>query len=165
MQNIMGLSAGLWLAIIGAAIAAGFAGIGSAIGIGYAGRTAAGVLSEEPSLFSKLLILLGLPGTQGIYGFVIAFLILSKLGITAGNPAQISTALGLQYMAAGIPIGLAGWMSAIHQGKVCSAGIELVSKRPEDSGKAIVMGVFVEFYAVLGLLVSLFVVLNLPVKG
>ncbi len=64
---------GLYLAILGAAVAVGFAGAGSSIGIGNVGQSAAGVLSEEPKKFGNLLILVALPGTQGIYGFVIAF--------------------------------------------------------------------------------------------
>ena len=64
------------MAIAGAAIAALFAGMGSAKGTSIAGQAAAGVVTEDPGKFGQLLVLQLLPGTQGLYGFIIAFLIL-----------------------------------------------------------------------------------------
>ena len=74
------LSGGV-LACLGAAFAAGLAGIGSAVGVGIAGQAAAGVVSEDPNKFSKVLVLQVLPGTQGIYGLLIAFIIMVKIGL------------------------------------------------------------------------------------
>ena len=65
---------GIAFAVLGAVVSALVAGIGSAIGVGMAGQAAAGVVTEEPSLFSKVLILQLLPGTQGIYGLIVAFI-------------------------------------------------------------------------------------------
>ena len=56
---------GIFLAILGAAIATVLAGIGSAKGVGSAAQTAMGVLSEDSSMFGKMLVLTLLPGTQG----------------------------------------------------------------------------------------------------
>ena len=64
------MTLGLILAIIGAALAAILPGIGSAYGVQIGGQAAAGVTSEKPELFGKLLVLQALPGTQGIYGFL-----------------------------------------------------------------------------------------------
>lgn len=149
---------GLWIALAGIAAAVALSGMGSAIGIGLAAATAAGVMTEESKNFGKYLMLVGLPGTQGIYGFVIAFLWITKLGLHKGlaSVPKISTLTGLEIFFACLPVALAGWVSAIHQGKVCAAGVALTAKKPEEAGKALVMGVFVEFYAVLGLLISLF---------
>ena len=61
------------IAYLGAAMAAFMAGIGSAVGIGIAGRSATGVLSEKPERYGQLFLQVVLPGTQGFYGFVIAF--------------------------------------------------------------------------------------------
>ena len=66
-------SLGIVLALVGAVLAALLGGIGSAIGVGMTGQAAAGVVSENPPLFGKVLILQLLPGTQGIYGLLIAF--------------------------------------------------------------------------------------------
>ena len=73
------LSLGQIMAVVGAAMAAILAGIGSSIGIGYPARAAAGVLSEDPTRFGSLFLLVVLPGTQGFYGFVGAFMIIGKI--------------------------------------------------------------------------------------
>ena len=143
---------GTAIAIAGAAVAAIFAGIGSSIGIGYPGRAAAGVLAEDPNKFGSLFLLVVLPGTQGFYGFVAAFLILGKIG-------DVTTlAQGLQLFCAGLPIAFTGLMSGIHQGKVCAAGVNLVAKRADQGIKGVIYAAMVETYAVLGLLVSFFLI-------
>lgn len=154
---------GIALAILGAALATGLAGVGSALGISYASRTASGAMAEDPSKFGKFLLLIALPGTQGIYGFIIGFFILLKLNIigagTLANITDITTAQGWLYLFAGLPIAIGGLVSGMYQGKVCAAGISMLSKQPGESGKSLVMAVLVEFYAILGFLISLFIVL------
>jgi len=152
---------GMVYALVGAAAAVILSGIGSAIGIGYTASASAGVMTEDPRNFGRYLILVALPGTQGIYGFVAAFLVIMQLKLTsaadaAAIAASMTTAQGLQIMYACFPIAFAGLVSAIHQGKVCTAGVGLTAKQPSESGKALVFGVFVEFYAVLGLIITIF---------
>lgn len=154
-------SSGMVYALIGAAAAVILTGIGSAIGIGYTASASAGVMTEDPRNFGKYLILVALPGTQGIYGFVAAFLVIMQLGLTDPKKAAtviqgMTSAQGLQVLYACLPIAFAGLVSAIHQGKVCTAGVALTAKQPAESGKALVFGVFVEFYAVLGLIITIF---------
>jgi len=148
-STVWGLSGQSW-AFLGAAVAYGLAGIGSAIGIGIVGKVANGVLSEDPNKFGSLLLLTALPGTQGFYGFITAFMILF---VFFGKAA--SAMAGFQMFAASLPIAIAGFLSAIYQGMVCAAGAGMIAKRPEEVGKAIVLGVFVETYAVLGLIASI----------
>ena len=148
---------GLTYGILGAAAAAILAGIGSAIGIGYAARVANGVLAEDPDKFGALFILVVLPGTQGFYGFLGAFLIILKLGLLGGGlPDTLTMWGGLQLLFASLPVAFAGLLSAIHQGKVCASGVEMAAKRPTESTKAVVYGAMVETYAVLGLLITIF---------
>jgi len=143
---------GIAMTILGAALAAGLAGIGSAIGIGYPGRAATGVLAEDPSKFGSLFLLVVLPGTQGFYGFVAAFLIIGKI-------SQVTTFMqGLQFLFAAMPIAIVGLISAIHQGKVGAAGVSLVAKRPKEVIKGVILAAMVETYAVLGLLISFFLI-------
>lgn len=149
---------GNFLAILGASIAA-LAGCGSAIGIGYAGSAASGVLAEDPKKFGATLILQALPGTQGIYGLLIAFIILNKVGFLSGSMAALTAVQGGYFFAASLPIGIVGIVSAIHQGKVCASGIMLISKKPEQIAKAMVYAAMVETYAVLALLIS-FLIIN-----
>lgn len=160
MNNLVELmgNSGLYLAFLGSAIAAGLAGCGSAIGVGIAGMSASGVVTEDPSKFGKTLLLQALPGTQGIYGLLIAFLIWTKVGVF-GTIAQVPVEQGLMLMFAGIPVGLVGLISAIYQGKAAAAGCGIVAKRPEEFAKGMVYAAMVETYAVLSLLAS-FLMLN-----
>ena len=144
------------LAFMGAAFAMVFAGIGSAMGIGYTGQAASGVLAEDPDKFGVMLILVSLPGTQGFYGFVAAFLIILEVGLLAEEMVPVTTAQGLQILGASLPIAFTGLLSGIHQGKVCSAGIGVAEKKPEHAMKAVIYGAFVETYAVLGLVITIF---------
>lgn len=147
------MSIGQALAILGAAIAA-CAGVGSALGVGVAGEAAAGVVAEDPNKFGQTLVLQALPGTQGIYGLLVAFLILSKIGLLGGSIADVSTYSGLALLAAGIPIGVVGTWSGWTQGKAAAAGIQLIAKRPSELAKGMIYAAMVETYAVLALLVS-----------
>jgi len=154
---------GMTLALIGAGLAALLAGIGSAIGIGIAGRSATGVLSEKPERYGQMFIMVVLPGTQGFYGFLAAFLVMLNLKFFGGageSVSELSTTVGLQVLIACLPIAFAGLVSAIFQGKVCSGGILMAAKKPEMAFKAgVVYAVMVEVYAVLGLLVTMFMLL------
>ncbi len=146
------------IAIIGAAVAAIFSGMGSAKGVGIVGQASAGLLTEDPSKFGKALLLQALPGTQGIYGLITAFLIIMKIGLF-GTPADLTVAQGGYFLMASLPIAVVGYFSAIHQAKVAAAGINLIAKRPDEVGKAITASALVETYAIFALLVSLLPIL------
>lgn len=148
------MSMGTVWALLGAALSALMAGAGSAIGVGRAGQAAAGVVTEDPSLFSKVLILQLLPGTQGIYGLLIAFITLTNIGIMGGS-ADMSLEKGLLYFAACLPMAIVGLISAIQQANAAVAGIGLVAKKPDQFGKAMIFPAMVETYAILALLVSI----------
>jgi V/A-type H+-transporting ATPase subunit K len=154
---------GITLAMLGAAFAAFMAGAGSAKGVGIAGEAAAGVVTEDPNKFGQTLLLQALPGTQGIYGLLTAFLILGRVGVVGGvEPADLSLVEGLMYFAAAMPIGIAGYVSAIAQGKAAAAGIGIVAKRPEELAKGITFAAMVETYAVLALLASVLMIYGIP---
>lgn len=156
-------SLGLALAVLGAVVAALFAGIGSAKGVGLVGEAASGVVSVDPSKFSKVLILQLLPGTQGLYGLLTAVLLLSRIGVLGGTPAALSVNQGLMFLASGMPIGIVGLFSGIAQGKAAAAGVGIVAKKPEQSSKGVIMAAMVETYAILALLVSILIVYNIAV--
>ena len=142
------------IAIIGAALAAILSGIGSAKGVGIVGKSASGMLSEDPSKFGQAMVLQALPGTQGIYGLVTAFLILWKAGFLGGS-VSLTVAQGSFYLMVSLPIAVVGLVSAIIQGKVAAAGVNLVSKRPGELVKAITSAALVETYAIFALLISI----------
>lgn len=155
------ISLGLTLAVLGAVLSALLAGIGSAIGVGTVGQGAAGLVSQDPSKFSKALILQLLPGTQGLYGLLIAVLLLSKIGILGSGAADLSTMQGFSYLLACLPMAFGGLLSAIYQGRCAAAGIGVIAKKPEESGKAIIMAAMVETYAILSLLISILIIYNI----
>ena len=156
---------GLVLALLGAALAALMAGIGSAIGVGMAGEAAAGVVTEDPQKFGKVLILQLLPGTQGIYGLLIAFITLSQIGLLGGGGVDVSLAQGLLYFVACLPMAFVGLWSAQRQAKAAVAGISLVAKKPDQMGKAIIFAAMVETYAILALLISILSIVSIPSLG
>ncbi len=131
------------LGILGLAICVGLCGIGSAIGLWFTGSAAAGVIADDGKKFSKVLILVVLPATQGIYGFVFAI-----IGMGA-----ISS--GAALLAAAMPLALTGLVSGIFQGKTAVSGIYAVAKNESLSGKLILFPAMVETYAILGLVVSI----------
>ena len=141
-MNIAG-ELGVVYGLLGAAIAVLFAGAGSALGVGIAGQAASGVVTEDPSKFAKVLIMQLLPGTQGLYGLLVGFITLSKIGILGGGGVEVSVQSGLMILAACLPIGIVGLISGIAQGK-----------KPEQFGKAMLFPAMVETYAILALLIS-----------
>lgn len=154
---------GLILAIIGAALASLLAGIGSAKGVGLVGEAAAGVVSVDPSKFSKVLVLELLPGTQGLYGLLISFIILTRTGLLNGSPADLSVAQGWAFLIGALPIGIVGLLSALAQGRTAAAGVGITAKKPEHNSKGIIMAAMVETYAILALLISVLIINNIAV--
>ena len=157
------LNSGLFLALIGAALAVILSGIGSAKGVGLVGEAGAGLLSEEPKMFSKVLILQILPGTQGLYGFIIALLTLYRVGLIGGTPVELGWTQGLTFFAACLPIAIAGYFSAIYQGRVAASAVSMIAKDSSQTAKGMTLSALVETYAVLALLVSILAVFNIAV--
>ena len=140
---------GMAFAVLGIAVAVLLSGIGSAKGLSIVGQAAAGLVSEEPEKFGKTLVLQLLPGTQGLYGFVIGLLVLFSLG------GEVSVAKGLYLLFACLPVGFVGLGSAISQGKTAAAGVGILAKNEEQSTKGIIYAVMVETYALLAFVISL----------
>ncbi len=161
MEAFISANLGIALAVLGAALAALMAGVGSARGVGLVGEAAAGVVSEDPGKFSKCLILQLLPGTQGLYGLLVAVLVMANIGFLNGSAETITTEVGLKYLFACLPMAIAGLFSAIAQGRAAAAGVGIVAKKPEHSGKAIIMAAMVETYAILALLISILMIVNI----
>lgn len=135
---------GYFFTALGGILAVALAGTGSAKGCGIAGEAATGVVTEEPEKFGKALILQLLPGTQGLYGFIIGFLTLLKI---AEGP---TLAQGFYLMAAGACVGLVELTSGIAQGRVSAAGMQILAKNPDQNTKGIIFAAIVETYAILG---------------
>jgi len=151
---------GMFFALLGASLATALAGIGSAKGVGGAAQAAMGVLSEDSSQFGKMLVLTLLPGTQGLYGFIVGFLILVSCGVLGGSAPTL--AQGLCFLGASLAIGLGGLFSGIAQGKAAVSGIAMSAKDSKNFSKGMVSVTLVEIYALLAYIVSLLVVIQIP---
>ena len=154
---------GLVFALLGSSLSIMLAGIGSALGVSIAGQVGAGVLTEDPNKFGQVLLLQALPGTQGIYGLLAGFWVLMKLGLLGGTPVEISTVQGLQIMLACLPVAIVGLISGIYQGKTSAASIGMIARRPEETGRAIILPAMVETYAVLALLATILLLNSIQV--
>ena len=149
---------GLALGLLGAALAAALACIGSAKGTGIAGEAGAGLVSEDPSKFGKAMIMQVIPGTQApvrLRHLVPG----SEPDLRCQRCRSADRCAGLQYFAACLPIALGGLISAIAQGKVAAASLNILAKKPDDWSKGMIFCITVEFYAILCLLAS-FLMLN-----
>ena len=161
MNELIQAYGGMALGLLGAALAVTLAGIGSAKGTGITGEAGAGLLCEDPSKFGKVMILQVIPGTQGIYGFVVGFLALMFMGLLDGSAVNLSIEQGFRYFTACLPIAFGGMISAIAQGRVAVSAINILAKKPDDWSKGMILCITVEFYAILSLLVSIFMLLFL----
>ena len=151
---------GVTLAVMGAIITIVFSGFGSACGINIAAAPAAGIMSENPDMFGKLLLMVVLPGTQGFYGFITGFLVLLKIGYILGDKIQpVTMNQGMQILIICTFQAFIELTSAIYQGKVAAHGVVMTGKKPEAAMKGVIMAVLVETYAVLGLLAGVLGVL------
>jgi len=154
---------GLALAIAGAAIVMAISGVGAAIGVALAGQAAGGVMTEDPEKFGVMIPLIGIPGTQGFYGFLVGFLVLNKLNLLGASIKIPTLNQGLQIFAICLLVSIVESVSAVWQGKVSVASIGLVAKRPQEAGKALVLPIFVEIYAILGLASAFLLLLGVKI--
>lgn len=149
---------GYWIALLGAALAVGLSCVGSAVGVGKAGQAAAGLAAEQPEKALKAMFLEALPGTQGLYGLAVAFLMLVKLGVFSGGldfaSVEFTTQAGWAYFMACLPMAIGGLTSGIFQGKVAASGVNLYARREECLISAMIYAGIVEMYAILSLVIS-----------
>lgn len=142
---------GYFFTAMGAAVAVFGAGMGSSLGCGMVGKAAAGIIAEEPEKFGKALILQLLPGTQGLYGFIIGLMIALKFL----DPGIISVSQGLYLFFASLPVSIVGYISAKYQAQVATAGLQILAKNPSQNTKGIIFAAIVETYAILGFVASI----------
>lgn len=149
MKEFFAQNGGMFLGAMAVAIAVIFSGMGSAKGVGMVGEAAAGVVVEEPEKFGRSLVLQLLPGTQGLYGFVIGILILFKV---AGETLSIGQGWALIFAA--IPVSIVGYFSAVAQAKVAVSGVNILAKNEQYQTYGIIYSVMVELYAILAFAIS-----------
>lgn len=158
--DIVAISTSPWalaLAFLGAAMATAFPCYGSSIGVSTVGQAGSGLLTEKPELAGKVITLAVLPGSQGLYGMVISLLFLFSFGLPVlDGSVALSAADGLALFAAFIPVTITCFSSAPYQGKVCAAGMHMLARDAGLAGRVITLAALVETYALLGFLISFF---------
>lgn len=155
-QNIM---SAILLAYVGIALAVALSGIGSAYGVTICGNAAIGAYKKNPSASGSYIGLAALPSSQGLYGFV-GFFILNPLVTSSITMGQAAAVLG-----AGLALGGVALFSAIRQAKVCANGISAIGGGHNAFGTTMVLAVFPELYAILGLLVLILISGSIPALG
>ncbi len=155
LENIGGVA----IALLGASLAVGLCGVGSAKGTGMAGEAGTGLLCEDPGKFGKVMILQVIPGTQGLYGLVVWFFAIFRMGLMDGSAMDMSLVEGFRYFSACMPMAIGGMISAIAQGRVAAGSINLLARQPEHWSKGMVLCITVEFYAILSLLASMLMII------
>ena len=163
MNGFLDSFGGLALALLGSGLAVGLSCVGSAKGTGIAGEAGTGLLCEDPSKSGKVMVLQLLPGTQGLYGMVVWFFAINSMGLLGGDfttlLSEMTVSRGMAYFAACMPMALGGLLSAIAQGRVAAASINIVAKRPDQFSKGIILAGIVEFYAILSLVATILLVM------
>ena len=152
---VLWLLGGNGLALIGAGVACSFPESGQSSVSELPARRLPALL-EDPEVWTPSAS--GLPGTQGIYGFLVGFLAIFQMGGFSGV-LELSIAQGWQFFMACLPTAISCLLSGIYQAKVSLAGMDIVVKHPEESGKALILPAMVETYAVLGLLASVLLIM------
>jgi len=150
------------LAFAGIFVAVGLCCVGSAKGLSLVGEAGAGLMTEDPSKFTQVLILQILPSTNGIYGFVAGMLVMVQLDLFGGGMIDITPEMGGLLFFTCLPIGIVGIFGAITQARVAAGVVSLVAKRPEELAKGILICVMIEFFTIVGLLVTILLLFSLP---
>ncbi len=151
---------GIVWAFTGAALATFLACLGSILGVSMVGQAGAGLLTEKPALAGKVITLEVLPGSQGLYGMVISLLFIFNYGSVISGETAITTTQGLALFAAFLPVAITCLTSSPYQAKVCAAGMHMLAKDDKLAGRVITMAALVETYALLGFLISFFMLNN-----
>ena len=142
----------LIMTVCGIIISIVLSGVGSARGASMIGKAAAALISEQPEKFGQSLVLQMMSASQGLYGFIVAFFILSNLSDT------LTFQTALRYLSSGLIMGLAGYLTAIQQSITATAGIQILAKKPEHSTKGVLYSAMIETYAIFAFVVAMLLI-------
>jgi len=143
----------LIMTILGIITSLLLSGIGSARGATMIGKAAAALISEQPEKFGQSLVLQMMSASQGLYGFIVGFLIFMNIN------DNLTFIIALRCLGAGILMGLVGYLTAIQQSITATAGIQILAKKPEHSTKGVLYSAMIETYAIFAFVISVLIVL------
>ena len=144
------------LAIIGGAIALVGGVAGSSLGIAIAGSAGVAMLSQDRTQLRNVVILAALPMSRVFYAFIVMLIVITTVVPKLNGMPDGGGGLGFAVIGCGIIAALAFGISGAYQGSVCASGIAFL---PKTKGRiltnSIMLAVFVELLAVLGLVFSI----------
>ena len=141
------------LTLLGIALSIVLTASGSSKGAAMIGKAASALISEQPEKFGQSLVLQMMAASQGLYGFIVGFLIFMNLG------DGLTLTASLEYLGAGAVMGLAGYFTAIQQSVQATAGIQILAKKPEHSTKGVLYSAMIETFAIFAFVISVLIVL------
>jgi len=141
------------ITIIGIVVSILPSGVGSAKGAATIGKAAAALISEQPEKFGQSLVLQMMSASQGLYGFIVGFLIFMNLG------DGLTFTMALRCLGSGVLMGLTGYFTAIQQSIAATAGIQILAKKPEHSTKGVVYSAMIETFAIFAFVISVLIIL------
>ena len=162
MDWLTAVFTGPTLAFAGIFLAIGLCCVGSAKGLSLVGEAGAGLMTEDPSKFTQVLILQILPSTNGIYGFVAGMLVMVRMGLFGDGMIDLTPEQGALLFFTCMPIALVGLFGAITQARVAAGVVSMIAKRPEELAKGILICVMIEFFTIIGLIVTILLLNSLP---
>ena len=136
----------IFLTYLGIALCVALSGIGSAYGVTICGNAAVGAFKKNPNGRGSYMALAALPSSQGLYGFV-GFFMLQNFA-----KAEVDMVTACAVFGVGLACGLVCLFSALRQAKVCANGISAIGGGHNAFGTTMILAVFPELYAILGLL-------------
>lgn len=131
------------LGYVGLALMLGLAGLASCIGTSIAGQASVGAMKKNGGAFGSYMILSAIPGSQGLYGFVGFYLLLSII------TPEITLMQGAAIFGAGLLTGVVCLGSSYYQAKICANGIAAIGNGHDVMGKTLILAAFPELYAIL----------------
>jgi len=135
----------IFLAYLGKAIVLAVSGIGSIYGVSITANAAIGAMKKNPDPFGYYIVFMTPPATNGLYGFLGYYIFADFLmpEITWFQAVAIFTSC--------LSLGLLNFFSSIRQGQVCANAMAAIASGNEIFGKSLMVIVFIELYAIVGL--------------
>ena len=133
------------LAYIGIAIAIGLSGVGSIYGVTICANAAIGAMKKNPDAFGSYLILCTPPATNGLYGFLGYFMLKGFL------VPEVTMFQATAVCFACCALGFLNFFSAIRQGGASANAMAGIANGHDIFGKSLMLIVFAELYAIVGL--------------
>eukprot|EP00924_Labyrinthula_sp_SR-Ha-C_P014298 snap_masked-scaffold_20-processed-gene-1.26-mRNA-1 protein AED:0.02 eAED:0.02 QI:82/1/1/1/0.5/0.33/3/387/157 len=139
----------------GSSLALILANAGAAYGTALAGIGISSLGHSRPDLVMKNILPVIMAGVIGIYGLIVAVLIVNNITAPANGLNTYSFQQGFKHLAAGLSVGISGLGAGYAIGKVGQRGVLAVGLQPKLFVAMVLIMIFAEAIALYGLIVAL----------